>query len=378
MKSKPFNLGRRKLLTTVCRLAPLLAAPALLTHTGCSTLDEYLIEDEFDFNQEVIIIGGGISGLYAAYELKKLKIPFRLFEAGSRWGGKIQSLQSEEWGGYEFSKNDKVLLKLKKELDLETVNIDENSWRFKKGASILTQQIFDVIEGLIPEKQVRRGYVLQSVSRIGRKYQLRFDVQGKQKVFFARNVLLALPKNRLLALESIDNVSELKNMVNYLKTVKDRVTMRIVLPLADVRQKKTDLSQIITADLNSRSRLGTIAATHFFNNKYHITLSLKAEDPLRQVEALQKAIKPYMNDGFMLDERSVKDWGSLPFGGGLDSRSLLNSQLNALTQRQAAAIWPTQQLQVVNESLIRAQSGAISTVEGLLRLVDDRLQFYKI
>ena len=374
MKSKPFNLGRRKLLSTVCRLAPLLAAPALLTHTGCSTLDEYLIEDEFDFNQEVIIIGGGISGLYAAYELKKLKIPFRLFEGGSRWGGKIQSLQSEEWGGYEFSKNDKVLLKLKKELDLETVNIDENTWRFKKGASVLTQQIFDVIEGLIPEKQVRRGYVLQSVSRIGRKYQLRFDVQGKQKVFFARNVLLALPKNRLLALESIDNVSELKNTINYLKTVKDRVTMRMILPLVDVRQKKIDLSQIMTADLNSKSRLGIIAATHFFNNKYHVTLSIKAEDPLRQIEALQKAIKPYMNDNFMLDERSVKDWGSLPFDGGLDSRSLLN----ALTQRQVAAIWPTQQLQVVNESLIRAQSGAISTVEGLLRLVDDRLQFYKI
>ncbi len=378
MKSKPFNLGRRKLISTACRLAPLLAAPAFLTYTGCSTLDEYLIEDEFDFNQEVIIIGGGISGLYAAYELKKLKIPFRLFEAGSRWGGKIQSIQSEEWGGYEFSKNDKVLLKLKKELDLETINIDENSWRFKKGASILTQQIFDVIEGLIPEKQVRRGYVLKSISRIGRKYQLRFDVQGKQKVFFARNVLLALPKNRLLALESIDNVSELKNMVNYLKTVKDRVTMRMVLPLADIRQKKTDLSPIITADLNSKSRLGVttsaVASTHFFNNKYHVTLSLKAEDPLRQVETLQKIIKPYVNNGFIIDERSLKDWGSLPFDGGLDSRSLLN----ALTQRQVATIWPTQQLQVVNESLIRAQSGAISTVEGLLRLVDDRLQIYKI
>lgn len=377
MKSKPFNLGRRKLLSTVCHLAPLLAAPMLLTQAGCSTLDEYLIEDEFDFNHEVVIVGGGLSGLYAAYELKKLKIPFRLFEAGSRCGGKIQSVQAAEWGGYEFSKNDKVLIKLKKELDLEAVNLNESSWRFKKGASVLTEQIFDVIEGLIPEKQVRRGYALKAVSRVGRKYQLRFDVQDKQKVFFARNVLLALPKNRLLALESIDNVNELKNMVSYLRTIKDRVTLRMVLPIAEVRLKKANLAQTMTAELSRFSRQGVVS-THFFNNKYHVTLSLKTEDPLRELGALQKAIKPYMNDGFILDEQSLKDWGGLPAGGGLDSRSLLNN----LNPRQVAALWPNQQLQVVNESLINAQSGAtsnaISTVEGLLRLIDDRLQTYKI
>ena len=374
MKSKTFNLGRRKLLSTACRFAPLLATPALLTQVGCSTLDEYLIEDEFDFTQEVLIVGGGLSGLYAAYELKKLKIPFRLFESSSRLGGKIQSIQSDEWGAYEFSKNDKVLLKLKKELDLETVNIDQNSWRFKNGASALTEQIFDVIEGLIPEKQVRRGYNLKSVSRIGRKYQLRFDVQGKSKVFFARNVILALPKNRFLNLESIDNVSELKNMVTYLKTVNDRVTLRMILPLAEFRQKKTDLSDVLSSELMSKSSLGATVSGHFFNKKYYMTVSIKSDDPLRQVDTLQKALKPYMNESFVLDEQTLKDWGNLSSGGGMDSQSVLNK----IPQNQISVLWPSQKLQVVNESLIHAQTGAISTVEGLLRLVDDRLQIYKI
>jgi len=41
----------------------------------------------------VIIIGGGITGLAAAYELASRNVPFRLFEAGSRTGGLIHTEQ---------------------------------------------------------------------------------------------------------------------------------------------------------------------------------------------------------------------------------------------------------------------------------------------
>jgi protoporphyrinogen oxidase len=39
----------------------------------------------------IIIIGGGISGLAAAHELTRRRIPFRLLEAASRLGGLIRT-----------------------------------------------------------------------------------------------------------------------------------------------------------------------------------------------------------------------------------------------------------------------------------------------
>ena len=39
----------------------------------------------------VVIIGGGLAGLYAAYNLKKRDIPFLLLEAKASLGGRIAS-----------------------------------------------------------------------------------------------------------------------------------------------------------------------------------------------------------------------------------------------------------------------------------------------
>lgn len=42
-----------------------------------------------------LIVGGGLAGLYAAHRLEKAKIPYVLWEAQSRWGGRILSLPIE-------------------------------------------------------------------------------------------------------------------------------------------------------------------------------------------------------------------------------------------------------------------------------------------
>lgn len=39
----------------------------------------------------VAIVGGGVSGLVAAFELKRRGVPFTLFEASDRVGGVIQT-----------------------------------------------------------------------------------------------------------------------------------------------------------------------------------------------------------------------------------------------------------------------------------------------
>ena len=42
-------------------------------------------------HKPVVIIGGGLAGLYAAYNLKKRDIPFLLLEAKASLGGRIAS-----------------------------------------------------------------------------------------------------------------------------------------------------------------------------------------------------------------------------------------------------------------------------------------------
>lgn len=43
----------------------------------------------------VLIVGGGLAGLYAAYQLEQAGIPYLLWEAQAQWGGRILSLPSQ-------------------------------------------------------------------------------------------------------------------------------------------------------------------------------------------------------------------------------------------------------------------------------------------
>lgn len=59
---------------------------------SCASLDRSFRGEKRDLVDEVVILGAGAAGLAAAYTLKKNKIPYRMFEASSRVGGRVQSL----------------------------------------------------------------------------------------------------------------------------------------------------------------------------------------------------------------------------------------------------------------------------------------------
>ena len=46
-------------------------------------------------NRPVTIVGGGMSGLSAAYKLQQFGIPYELHERSALWGGKLQTTQHE-------------------------------------------------------------------------------------------------------------------------------------------------------------------------------------------------------------------------------------------------------------------------------------------
>ena len=83
-ESPPFSADRRRFVAAT-------AASTILT--GCGSFDRWVVGDNNRLNEEVMVLGGGIAGLAAAYHLKKNKIHYRLYEASSRLGGRVQSLK---------------------------------------------------------------------------------------------------------------------------------------------------------------------------------------------------------------------------------------------------------------------------------------------
>lgn len=95
--------------------------------SGCVSLDRYFMGDSRNLQNEVVILGAGAAGLAAAYELKKRKIPFRVFEASSRIGGRVQSVNISpnssgvaELGAEFFESHHQHVHRFAKELNLVT------------------------------------------------------------------------------------------------------------------------------------------------------------------------------------------------------------------------------------------------------------------
>lgn len=72
----------------------------------------------------IIIIGAGLSGLLAAYHLKKEGIPFKILEARTRVGGRINTVYGTnntpvEMGATWFGTQHKNLIALLEELGIK-------------------------------------------------------------------------------------------------------------------------------------------------------------------------------------------------------------------------------------------------------------------
>ncbi len=186
---------------------------------GCSTMDEYLITDQSDLSEQVVIVGGGISGLYAAYQLKKRKIPYRIFEAAHRIGGKITSDQGVEYGAFEFLNTDKNILALAKDLNLKTEKIDSKSWIFKNGTAHFVQHMTERIGGVLPNQQLRLNHKLLRVDQQSNRFKLTFSTQKSDKVYSTKRILLALPTTHLSEITG-GQFNDIKNGLKSERTIR--------------------------------------------------------------------------------------------------------------------------------------------------------------
>ncbi len=100
------------------------ASVGSLALTGCASLDSFFASDKKDFGKEVLIIGAGAAGLMAAHTLKKNRIPYRLFEASSRPGGRLYTLENADgshldMGAEFFESHHRLVFELLKEFQID-------------------------------------------------------------------------------------------------------------------------------------------------------------------------------------------------------------------------------------------------------------------
>ncbi len=118
--------SRRDFLKT----ASLLASAAALSGatSGCVSLRRWMRGESIDGRGKVLILGAGLSGLSAAYELKKNKIPFRVYEGSERFGGRVRTVRSvnvsqqvADLGGERIESDHDAILDLTKELSVPVI-----------------------------------------------------------------------------------------------------------------------------------------------------------------------------------------------------------------------------------------------------------------
>jgi len=102
-------------------------------NSACSSVGQIIDGDNSAMTDRVVIVGGGLSGLAAAREIKKSGIPFRIYEGSRRIGGRCFSLedfnqaaQTAELGAEWISSNHEFVKNLCKELRIELVQVNES------------------------------------------------------------------------------------------------------------------------------------------------------------------------------------------------------------------------------------------------------------
>ena len=125
---KEMKKSRREFLKSITTAGAAVGALPLLTQ--CASLDRWMVGDTHDEREKVVIIGAGAAGLSAAYQLKKSNIPYRVFEASSRIGGRILTVQdvnrAAQWadlGAEKILAHQANVLDLCKELKLDLTEI---------------------------------------------------------------------------------------------------------------------------------------------------------------------------------------------------------------------------------------------------------------
>lgn len=296
--------NRRKFLRDVALGTVGVSAMGLLG--SCSSFDNYLFEDRYDFNDEVMIIGGGISGLYLAHKLRFNKTEFRLFEGSNSFGGRIRSNGGTDYGASLFSMNDKNLKLLLQELSVEFKALDKEFLFLPEGMQSMTDALIERIIGLIPYRNFRMRWRLMQIRKYGGGFELLFEHPQGQKRFNCKKVALAIPPSQWSSVVGLLDLPEMRWAAGWLETLEAENSIKIILPGNAVPNLTKPRVEFRAEDVNFRQII----------KKGKLTPSVEIEvsypqTEYKSIEAVYALIKKRLQIEYPFEKLSVEqyfDW----------------------------------------------------------------------
>lgn len=313
MMKKKFNLPTRRdfIYSSAFGVAGLSALSLL---SSCSTFDDYLFEDRNEFSDEVIIIGGGIAGIYLASKLRANRTEFRLFEASGVFGGRIKSLNGVDYGASLLTNQDKLAHQLVKELLLTKKYVDSETFYIQEGMQEVCNRLIEQIIGLIPYRSFRLRWKLVEISKVSAGYRLVFENPSGQKEFVCKKVALAIPPSQWSKIKGLSSLPELHWLSKWMESINTENTIKFVLPANSSEDSSTFLNKQID-DLFVRKILkrNVAGSGHYeVGIKY---LSSRAITIDYIYDFMRKRLK-FSADFQRLTPEQFYDWRQTPYIGG--------------------------------------------------------------
>ena len=170
-------------------------------------------------HKKVIIVGGGLAGLYAAYSLEQQGIPYLLLEAQSRLGGRILGAQNNQTTGHYFDlgptwvfPHQKKIQRLIKQLgislfeqyahgDVLYQTSEHQPPKRIQGAGDLhllkiqggSQSLISALQNTLEQNNIHLNHVLTKIEKEANLWQLSATFNGVEQTFSTDKLMLAMP-----------------------------------------------------------------------------------------------------------------------------------------------------------------------------------------
>ncbi len=352
--NKSINKNRRNFLKHTLLGTAGLASYSLLS--ACSSFDEFLFDDRFTFRDEVMIIGGGIAGLYLAYKLRSSKTEFRLFEGSNFFGGRIKSHSGLDYGASLLSVNNTLAKQLLQELSLQTISLDKDFLYFPDGMQSLTDALFEKTVGLLPYHSYRLRWKLLEIKKLSSGFELAFQNPAGQKRFKCKKIALAIPPTQWGAVKGLLELPEMNWAAKWLESLQVENTIKLILPSSsfaytpkpylEINIDGFDIRQIFKNDKAKNDKA---------TSSVELDLRYSAKNDV-SVEDIQTLLKKRLQVNYSFQKLSVDhfyDWKQVKLIKG-----------SAFKNHIVAPVITNNNFQIVGDF---ASAKAIYTIEGALQ-----------
>lgn len=301
------------------------SAAALTTGlTACSTIDEYLFEDHYNLKDQVLIIGGGLSGLHLGYLLKKSRTEFRLFEGSHRFGGRVLSVQGFDYGASLYLAEDRWMQTLIKDFSLNSESIDKKNFYLPTGMQTVVDHLVERVSGLMPYRNLRLRWKLFSIRKASSGFELVFETPRGRRTFLSKRVALAIPPGKWRSVQGLLELEEMKEAQVWLNSLEYENVIKAVVPYGNGNRPLVPKSVLNYEDSLFNARLVNKKTKQAFWSE--VDFQFHSSSQTLEVQKLNDFMRKRMNINVAFQKLGADhyfDWRNVDLiGGGYFRNSL--------------------------------------------------------